>query len=548
MKKTTILILINVCVLVSLILYIFIDLINAFNVIDAGKLESPADLKTESVNCINLSTNDYESDFLFLWDVISKASPIIEDYKDNLNYDFISNYERYYDEISSSNSNFEFYCRIKSVLNDIPSFHTYFFNEDKDDYFYSNCYLSDVIRTNKKLKSYQDLWKEYGSDCVNTIIEQNKAIVFCYVDGEYIFSDYFSDNNQFSGCVMTGIDNDSVENFVKSTLSAFKLRYDFKKECFYRPYIVLNMNSGIKHKILLKDETGEEYIKDVYFSLEFEFSKNQIEAKPGDENNYKSYKISSINENITYVRIDDFANNEGRALWKQLKDNCFIENHCVILDLRNNPGGYIEYALANIVPVLFNGELVVQNTEWLYKSKYVNELYNAFSVQGIGNRIKYELSKSEKNFDYSEYSNGFLERSSENKYHGLNSFSSKVYILVSDGTGSAADHFVSDVMKYPETTVVGVNTAGEKFGGQAVKCLPKSNLVFSFFPEIYYNEDGKNNSLYGTFPDEYATISLNDFKLREAMLKNGKDPYSMENRMIWDTALKRTMDIIKEKQ
>ena len=79
--------------------------------------------------------------------------------------------------------------------------------------------------------------------------------------------------------------------------------------------------------------------------------------------------------------------------------------------------------------------------------------------------------------------------------------------------------------------------------------LPKSKLGFTYYPALSFNEDGTNNSVYGTTPHYYAPqFSLDDFITRNNMLNeygNGY-AYAYENRIKWDSPLKYTVDMIKE--
>lgn len=539
---------------ISIVFVVFISVIYIYNInynnkiLEIKNCKSPDEIINTEVYSLQMTEEDYIEDFDYLWKVISEAMPVIENYKSEWNYDYLSNYDKYKHEIELVKDDFDFLCKIKSFLNDIPSFHTYFMPENFDNVFYSSCYLSDSILLDKKLKSLLNLWNEKCQNNIEKYLESSNSIVFCYVDGEYVFSSFFSTCDNFNNYKLYKIDGNNSQEYILNTLSSYKLKYDYKNSEFFRPYIIFNDNFGEKHDISLVDDSGNIINTELFFDLRFEYSKCFYDLYLGNDNNSKGYCLDSIDDKTLYCQIDNFSGDTGMPLYEELKDLRTSQYIRIVVDIRNNTGGYIESAITGIFPFICSEEVNITDNSWIYKSFAVKELYSLTSLYSVINRKLYGFKECEKPELYTNYQNRFLRREISYKFSGYSSCFQDVYILTSKNTGSAADFFVAAMNKCSSVTIIGENTGGEKYGGQALDVLPNSKLVFSFFPEIYYNEDGKNNSLYGTFPDEYATISLNDFKLREAMLMNGKDPYSMENRMIWDTALKRTLDIIKEKQ
>lgn len=536
-------------ILAVLVVLCGLDLYKSKKILEAKTASSVSELNNIEVDSVQLSESDYLKDFEFLWEVISDGMPVIEDYKKAYNYDFCDNYDRYYQSILSVEDDYEFLCNIKSVLNDIPSFHTGFLFEDCEEIFYNSSYMSDTLKSDNKLFGTLKIWNEKCCEKSEYYVQTYSSVVFCYVNGEYVFSSVFSDADtyNYSGYKLKSIDGNDVEKFIKMTNSAYKLNFDFNKNKFYRSYIIFNNGIGDKKQITLIDDDGKELNLSISYDLIYEYSKAYNSSYVNEKTEYENYIIQEIDDNILYCQIDNFSNNDGRDLLKSLREYCFSENKEIILDLRNNTGGNVEYALNYIVPVLYSEQFKQINTSWLYKSSAVKELYNVFSFQGIGNKKIYELEKCKSSLGYSQFTNGFYEHSMERVYKGLNPYSPGVCILVSHYTGSAADDFVSSASKFSQTTVIGENTGGEKYGGQAIKCLPKSKLVFEFFPEVYFNEDGANNSVYGTPPDIYSVLTYEGFMKREKMINDNIDVYSIENRLLWDDTLNIALELIKEK-
>jgi C-terminal processing protease CtpA/Prc len=96
----------------------------------------------------------------------------------------------------------------------------------------------------------------------------------------------------------------------------------------------------------------------------------------------------------------------------------------------------------------------------------------------------------------------------------------KVYLLVSDGTGSAADGFAALLKENNLATLIGSNTGGEGLADSfMMDSLPNSGLVFIYTYSIAFGCDGLNNSVYGTSPDVYVNMSVDGFNKNSEMKK-----------------------------
>lgn len=60
------------------------------------------------------------------------------------------------------------------------------------------------------------------------------------------------------------------------------------------------------------------------------------------------------------------------------------------------------------------------------------------------------------------------------------------------------------------------------------------------------NNDGTDNSVYGTSPDIYSELSIENYIIQQELIDNGEDPYTYENRLKWDNVLIETLELIKE--
>lgn len=120
-------------------------------------------------------------------------------------------------------------------------------------------------------------------------------------------------------------------------------------------------------------------------------------------------------------------------------------------------------------------------------------------------------------------------------------------MLINGSTGSAADGFTA-ALKKTSAEIIGENTNGEGLANSFVcDYLPNSGFVFIYMFGKAYNEDGIDNSLYGTAPDVYAHITQEGYSKCNELLLDGKDAYTYENRQKWDDVLLRALEMIGEK-
>jgi C-terminal processing protease CtpA/Prc len=157
----------------------------------------------------------------------------------------------------------------------------------------------------------------------------------------------------------------------------------------------------------------------------------------------------------------------------------------------------------------------------------------------------YNIEKAEKG----EYNNRRFFMSETLTYDGLARFDHNVYVLVGEGTASAADTFTAVAKQTDNAVIIGTNTAGE--GLQATlfaEILPKSKLVYMYNPATNENSDGTSNGIYGTSPDIYVEVDREGYAERLKIEEAGEDYTTFENRMKWDNVLLFTIDMIKEKE
>lgn len=81
-------------------------------------------------------------------------------------------------------------------------------------------------------------------------------------------------------------------------------------------------------------------------------------------------------------------------------------------------------------------------------------------------------------------------------------------------------------------TIIGLNTLGEGLADSFYYgSLKNSRLVYIYSPSLSYNEDGTNNSLYGTSPDIYIEQAKDSF-YQERNLEANQIDISLYNKNI----------------
>ena len=140
-----------------------------------------------------------------------------------------------------------------------------------------------------------------------------------------------------------------------------------------------------------------------------------------------------------------------------------------------------------------------------------------------------------------------MHRISKNaKIKGKGSGDKNYCLLISDYTMSSADEFTAEFKRNSLGTVIGDNnTEGERYGSTDMKILERSGLYFYFTEFKYINPDGTDNSVYGTAPDIYSDVSVENYFLREEIRSGGENPYTIENRFKWDSEFREAVETFK---
>ena len=237
---------------------------------------------------------------------------------------------------------------------------------------------------------------------------------------------------------------------------------------------------------------------------------------------YKEYKdntnlekISSglemnivVENKIAYMKITDFnpifVKKDSEAISNFL--NSIGDYSHLIIDIRENKGISIEYALENIVKPLAHNTLVLQSTI-LEKNENHSEFSNYYSSNSDIVMDK-DFSKSSdlnqdnfSNFDldkfplYKNY-NIRIEQNHKSKFNG------KIYLLQNENTANAGD-FLSQFSNITNfATTVGQFTKGNGVNlNDAFIKLPSSGFLLNMPIGMGVNEEFSINTEIGTYPE-----------------------------------------------
>ncbi|WP_214227528.1 S41 family peptidase [Pedobacter sp. B4-66] len=174
----------------------------------------------------------------------------------------------------------------------------------------------------------------------------------------------------------------------------------------------------------------------------------------------------------------------------------------LIVDLRNNPGGYVETAqyLANLIAVPamndkvmytehFNSEMQAGNVSILKKQPYLDE--NNQPVFINGRRATYA------DVDFSVVGNTFLFKNAGQ----LNTITN-LYFLVNGGTASASELLINALKPYFNVLLIGEQTYGKPVGSFGIKIDNYTLYAVSFQIK---NAKGEGDYFNGLSPEIIAT-------------------------------------------
>jgi hypothetical protein len=524
-----------------IIILVVLVVICSFAVIISPPQIVTGDIKIDT--SIGMTSKQRQQDFNNLCKFLKKNVPFINEYQDLYGVSFNDIKTYYANLVENADSDYEYYTYVEGFLNNIPSGHMnigypnvdiinglyqYRIN-DYPKFANASTYWENQLRTESK--------KYYNNDV--------RFNTFFYVDGEYLQSEYYANinKNNYTDMKLVAIDNVPIDEFIKICPLEYKLQYDHINQKPYRSTFILNNTCGIGCTAEYQTANGKIYLEKSYYgtvgtdALKYKDYFNAADDSIDDTNdtpeqisqidysaqeilNNNIYSFNSSDDKFIYVMFNDFI--KGGTEFIKLLDNADIPDN-IIIDLRYNTGGYSDIPIA-IIEKLITKEIEIN--EVLYRTDF-GEITDLTLCDG---RLMYKQTENI-------------------NIHGKSQKEYNIYVLVSGYTLSAADNFAALIKNNNLGIIIGDNnTGGEAYGSPDLNVLEISGLYFYYTNIKWLNEDGTDNSVYGTSPDIYISFDSEQMKKRDKLILNSKPVYTYENRLKWDDVLIETLEIIKEKE
>lgn len=185
-----------------------------------------------------------------------------------------------------------------------------------------------------------------------------------------------------------------------------------------------------------------------------------------------TYKVlEQNNKKIGYINISIFANNTAKQFKEALSKLEAEKIEGLIIDVRDNPGGYLETAI-EISDLLLNKDKVIYKTN-------------------DGDKIEATYSKGKKDYD------------------------KKIVILINNGSASASELLTLSLKENLNAYTVGVTSYGK---GTVQEVKKYNNIQYKYTTKLWLSPSGKSINETGIIPDlEVKPDNNGDNQLQSAL-------------------------------
>ena len=209
----------------------------------------------------------------------------------------------------------------------------------------------------------------------------------------------------------------------------------------------------------------------------------------------QSVKSKLIEENYGYLRVTQFQERTGEDVAKSI-NKLFEENKKpldgLILDLRNNPGGLLNAAVAVSAAFIPEGELVVY-------------------TEGRAKDSKMHLTAIPENFVRDPKKNYIKKLPADIQ-------NTPLVVLVNNGSASASEIVAGALQDHKRALIVGTKSFGK---GSVQSILPMNNgTAIKLTTARYFTPKGRSIQAKGIDPDIIVEDGLSGLMSREADLTN----------------------------
>lgn len=511
----------------------------------------------QEISYTELTQEQRLEDFDYLFNMIKTSLPYVYDMEEKYGFSVLDKEEEYRAACAACEDDYSFLALMTSVFNDIPSGHAAVIPPDYYSYFSSGYYRTDTVGLNLtdnmqgKIEAYGKYLVEKQSE-YNTKLES--GVYFSYTDGEYFC--YGEDTDNYSTII--SINGNEPQEFVTEMASPIgKIQYDAKYDRPYRSNLMFSTTGTQPVTLRLMLSDGTEYDKQYYCDFDLCYAYDMawyysdevydyitedgelFETAP-DADDDAAIVYTDEENDIAYISISSLNYSDGTDVKERISEYSGYEN--IVIDLRGNGGGISDFYKNYIYPALYKDDTVFEVTGYIPKNSYTDRLYSDFFEMLIGTDVN-DLSFSNTNEypdEMYDCNNGeYYKYTLTRDFHGDSSLSysddRNVYYIVNYATCSSADEIAQVVKSCNLGKVVGTNTEGEGLiFGVCCDWMPNSLLMYMYSPTYVIDDEGVDNSLYGTQPDIYGGVTFEGSLRCDAIAAEGKDWSSLPSRRIWD--------------
>lgn len=477
-----------------------------------------------------MSPQERSADFDELCGFLEANAPIIGEFGELYGISYQSIKDHYGGLVQNAESDFDYYACLTGFLNNIPSTHMRVgFPAGR----LADGNMEHWLSKNQSFADSQSYWLEtLHSECLIHYDGIGEKAVFSYYSGRYVGASLTEgDGLGMNRAILLSVNGVPADDFIKLFSSSYKLKYDHAADKPFRDSIIFNGSFGEPCEIEYRTADGATRTAELYCGAESEICLNYaeyfkaldgtVQPQNGEASAQGRSVLSVLRDeenSLAVIFLDSFDSETvtGEVIANTIK-KVSAEFDTIVIDIRNNSGGYYEYAYSTL------SALTAEDIE-ISNSIFCTE--ESFGRNG--------------DFSFKRNKDGFWSSTEKRTVKGEAAGDKDLYLLVSDKTASAADWLASEFKRNGLGTVAGVNsTGGEKNGTVRLGFCTGSGIYFYYTEYSSLNPDGTYNSVYGTAPDILLEADPESYFTRERLRESGEDIYSTENRLEWDGVLRQ---------
>lgn len=492
---------------------------------------------------ISLTDEEKLADLEALYENAFLGNPTCEERAELYGVDYEALYEEYQTKILETKNEFEYYCVLVDFVSYVGSGHNRMmyphFAEVVNSGFQLNMEALDGSDTaavyytwEQNLKSQ---YREYWADCGS----------IRYVDGAYIMHGVMDESiwpKEYWGAKVLSIDGTDTIDFIVENPFYNPLVYDDIKNVTYRYSAYFNLTKGTPVVMELQLVDGSivelEAFMDPYAEcamyVEY-YDAAYVNNSDTDviTDNYEL--VECVEDDYIYLRIYTCMSGEDDERMVEELEDALTRHDKIIIDLRGNGGGLINYFTRYITPYVFEESIDIDLPCKIKK----NELSTTWVSDPVTRLM--ELISFDSSDGYYHFTDGLW-------YSGGADKRNEVYILVDEDTYSSADMFTYAASTLDNVTVIGSHTGGEGIEGPIfMYSLPNSRLCYAFTPCVNEDTEG-SDMLVGITPDVVLTESFEDRIEYMQLSYEGKNTRAYAVMMQYDDVLLNAIEYVKNAQ